>query len=84
MTLAEYFARPDTPMKESAVGVLMVRVVEKNPGISFEAARAEANNLLRQAAGRCHYRVFSVLSPSEKAEAESRTKMRFNSIRNAA
>ena len=83
MALDEYFARTDTPMKGSPVGDLMVRVIEKNPGISFEAARAEANNLLRQAAGRCHYRVSSVLSPSEKVEAETRTKMRFNSVRNA-
>jgi hypothetical protein len=83
MTLEEYFSQADAPGTESPVGTLIVRIIEKNPGISFEATRAEANNLLRQAAGRCHYRVSSVLSPSEKVEAETRTKMRFNSVRNA-
>jgi hypothetical protein len=84
MALDEYFARTDTPMKGSPVGDLMVRVIEKNPGIDFEAARADAHDLLGQAAGRKNYRVSPVLSPGEKAESEAKTKARFQSIRQAA
>jgi hypothetical protein len=42
MTLEEYFEQPDTPAAESPVGVLMVRIIAKNPGIDLEGARAEA------------------------------------------
>jgi hypothetical protein len=66
MTLEEYFSRADAPGTESPVGTLTVRIIEKIPDISFEAARAEAKNLLRQAAGRCHYRVSSVLSRAKR------------------
>jgi hypothetical protein len=84
MTLEEYFARGDAPGAESPVGTLIVRILEKNPGINFEAARTEAHVLLRQAAGRTIYRVSPVLSPGEKAESAAKTKARFQSIREAA
>jgi hypothetical protein len=84
MTVEEYFTRPDTPMAGSPVGVLMIRVVEKNPGIDFDSARVEAFDLLKQAAGRRHYRVPSVLSPTERAESEAKIKERFKTIRRAA
>jgi hypothetical protein len=67
MTLEGYFEQLDTPVAESPVGVLMVRIVAKNPGIDLEGARAEAYELLAQAAGRKRYQVPPVLSPEEKA-----------------
>jgi hypothetical protein len=69
MGAEEYFEQPDTPGENSPIGVLMVRVLEKNPGMSFEQARQEAHNLLTQAAGRKRYQVSAVLSPQEKAES---------------
>ena len=38
MTLSDYFAQSDTPPVNSPVGTLMVKVLEKYPGMSFENA----------------------------------------------
>jgi hypothetical protein len=68
----EYFERPDTPAANSPVGVLMVKIIGKNPGITFEGARAEANRLLDKAARAKVYRFPQVLSPEEQAETKAR------------
>lgn len=71
MTLPEYFKQPDTPHPRSPLGQLMARVIEKNPGMSFEEAREEARDLLKKAAGRRAYSIPRVLS-AEEQEAEKR------------
>jgi hypothetical protein len=68
--LKEYFQQSNTPAEFSPTGTLMVKVLAKNPGMAFDLARAEANNLLSQAAGRKHYSIPRVLSPSEKVESK--------------
>lgn len=83
-SLIEWFAMPDTPAVGSPVGKLMRTIVEKNPGISFEDARAEANALLEQAAGRKVYRTPPVLSPAEKEIARERLKAVFKTVERAA
>ena len=72
MTLEEYFEQPDTPSAGSPVGILMVRVLEKFPGISFEEARARANDLLHTVAGWKKYQMPKVLSTEEEAAEKSR------------
>ncbi len=51
-TFQVYFEQPDTPAAGSPVGVLMLRVLAKNPGMCFEEARTQAKSLPQQAAGR--------------------------------
>jgi hypothetical protein len=76
-TIQDYFARPDTPASGSPVGVLMVRVLEKNPGMTFEEARNESNALLDRAAGRKFYEIPRVLSQEERTrETERLRKLR--------
>jgi hypothetical protein len=81
MSIVGYFEQPDTPAARSPVGVLMLRIIAKNPGIDFESARTEAHNLLWQAAGRKRYVVPAVLSPQEKAESVARMRERFQAGR---
>jgi hypothetical protein len=69
--LEAYFVRPDTPMADSPVGLLMRRIVEKNPGIEFVDARANAHALLQRVAGRKRYRTPRVLSPEEQAQRDA-------------
>jgi hypothetical protein len=52
MSIERYFEQSDTPAAGSPVGVMMVRVLAKNPSMSFEDALAQAKSLPRQAAGR--------------------------------
>jgi hypothetical protein len=68
----EYFAQVDTPGKRSPVGVLMVKILAKNPGINFERARTEANGLLAKAAGRRVYRIPPVYRVEEQAERKAK------------
>jgi hypothetical protein len=75
--LSAWFAMPDTPAVGSPVGRLIQAIVEKNPGIGFEDARAEAHVLLGQAAGRTNYKMPPVLSPAEKEAARDRLKAAF-------
>jgi len=75
--LSAWFAKPDAPAAASPVGRLVQAIVEKNPGIGFEDARAEADALLWQAAGRKVYKVPPVLSPAEKEAARERLKAAF-------
>ncbi len=77
MTLEEYFALPDTPASGSPVGTLMVRVIEKNPGMGFVAARVQANALLQRAAGKKVYRVPMVLSVEGEQAQRERLRQRF-------
>ena len=76
MTLKEWFKEPDTPSENSPVGQMMVKVLEKYPNMTFEEARAEANSLLDQAAGRKNYRVPRVYTPEKKAARLSNFKER--------
>ena len=41
-TFQGYFEQPDTPAAGSPMGVLMLRILAKNPGIDFEEARVQA------------------------------------------
>jgi hypothetical protein len=83
-SMEEYFDQSDTPGENSPTGVLMVRVLAKNPGMSFEQARREVYDLLRQAAGRKRYQVPAVLSPQERAESSAGMTGRFRDTRKAA
>jgi hypothetical protein len=65
MTLTDYFAKPDTPAANSPVGTIMVKVLEKYPGLSLEAARVQANAMLDKAAGRFKYKMPRVYGPEE-------------------
>ena len=72
--LEQYFSLPDTPAHCSPVGKLMVRVLEKNPAMTFEDARRESRRLLDIAAGRKHYSIPDVLSLEERATLTARFK----------
>jgi len=81
MTLQGYFALPDTPAASSPVGVLMGRILEKDPGIGFEVARTHANALLDRAAGKKVYRVPKVLSAAEELAQRERLLRRFRPVK---
>ena len=55
MTLDEYFQMRDTPMKQSPVGLLMQRILEETPDLSFEDARRLAQTQLVKASGKRNY-----------------------------
>jgi hypothetical protein len=74
MTLFDYFAKPDTPAANSTVGTLMVKILEKYPGMSFEAARAKAHCLILESAGKKRFNLPRVLSEAELAEQKERLK----------
>jgi hypothetical protein len=80
MTLQDYFAMPDTPAAGSPVGTLMARIVERNPAIGFEAARAQANALLDRAAGKKVYRMPPILSVQEEQAQNERLRQRFRPV----
>jgi hypothetical protein len=67
MTIDTYFNQTDTPAKNSPVGVLLVKVLAKNPHMGFEEAREEALRLLDKVACRRVYATPRVYSPEEKA-----------------
>ena len=83
MTLQGYFALPDTPAAGSPVGVVMVRILEKDPGIGFEEARTQANVLLDRAAGKKVYRMPRILSVEEEQAQNERLKQRFRPVKEA-
>lgn len=83
-TLQEYFERRDTPAAGSPVGALMVKVLAKNPGMSFEAARSQAHELQQRAAGSKAYRFPRVLSPEEQALQREHLRARFSALPMAA
>ena len=82
--LQQYFARPDTPAASSPVGALMLRVLEKNPEMGFDEARAQANALLDKAAGKWRYRVPTVHSPEEMEKRRESLRGAFKPLANAA
>jgi hypothetical protein len=76
-TLSQYFERHDTPMADSPVGRTMAKILAKYPEWAFDAARAEAQFLLADAANRRRYVAPAVLSVQEKAAQAAATKARF-------
>lgn len=58
-TLDEYFNQTDTPSRNSPVGRLIQRIVEDDPTVNFETARAQANECLLSSSGKKVYRVFT-------------------------
>ena len=83
-TLEQYFARPDTPMAGSPVGVLMVRILAKNPGMEYENARSKAHSLLALAAKSKRYRTPRVYSPEEEIASKARLAKAFRRVPAAA
>jgi hypothetical protein len=82
--LEQYFDRTDTPAQGSPVGALVVKVIEKNPGISFEEARTQANALLDKAAGKWRYRLPTVYSPEQMENRRESLRKAFNPLAKAA
>jgi hypothetical protein len=78
MLLETYFAQSDKPSKNSPVGVLMVRVLAKNPGMDFEQARQEAYSLLDRASRRRVYNVPAVYSVEEEVARKAKMLARFS------
>jgi hypothetical protein len=74
MDIHDYFALPHTPAEHSPVGELMVKVLDKNPGIGFEEARAETNRLIQRAAGRKVFSISKILTPERRAKEQMRLK----------
>jgi hypothetical protein len=74
MTLFDYFARPETPAANSPVGTIMVKVLEKYPGMSFEDARAKANALMQESARKKRFNLPRILSEAELVEQKERLK----------
>ncbi len=84
MNLRDYFARPDAPSAESAVGIIMVKVLGKYPELDFDAARVRSHELLAVAAKGKTYRVPRVLSAAEIAERGERLRKAFGRVQKAA
>jgi hypothetical protein len=81
MNIKAYFEQDNTPDEHSPVGMLMVRVLAKNEGMTFEQARGEANRLLDRAAGRERYSIPRVLSVAEQASLTEKTRAYFSKSR---
>jgi hypothetical protein len=73
------------PDKNSPCGLLMKKIMEKCPSISFDEARREAHRLLEIAAGRRNYRVPAPQTPEERATEKARLRTAFGkSVKDAA
>ena len=83
MDIKAYFAQEHTPGENSPVGLLVVKVLAKNPGVTFEQARQEANTLLDKAAAGRVYRTPRVFSTQEKAAHQTRLRAVFGQSRTA-
>ena len=59
----------------------MVRLIEKNPGMGFVAAREQANTLLLRAAGKRVYRMPVVLSAEGEQAQKERLQQRFGPVK---
>lgn len=81
MNINDYFEQQDTPSKHSPVGALMVKVLAKNPGMTLEGARQEANRLLDRAAGCKKYVTPTAYSPAEQAARLEKTRAYFSKSR---
>ncbi len=82
--LTEYFERPDTPMANSPVGKVMIQLVEKRPGITFDECYEEAKRLLAVAAGRKRYLAPHVLTVEQEAEAKRKHQEWLKTLQNVA
>src|SRR5215472_7962586 len=71
-TPEQHFSRRDTPSRYSPTGNTMVRILAKYPEMSFDEARAKANELLADAAKARIYRGPIVRSEAELAKAKER------------
>jgi hypothetical protein len=80
----DYFARSDSPQLQSPVGTLMLKILEKYPGLGFDAARAKAKELLAVSAKGKVYRSPRVFSADELAERAERLKTAFSKSAAAA
>ena len=80
-TVAEYFARPDSPQPNPPVGTLMLKVLEKYPDMGLEAARAKANELLAISAKGKVYRTRAFSRPSNLSSDPNGSKRHFGSLR---
>jgi hypothetical protein len=76
-TLEQYFSRRDTPSPNSPTGNTIRRILAKFPEMSFDDARAKANEPLREAAGRRRYQAPTVLSADEQRTRLERLNKRF-------
>jgi|HubBroStandDraft_6_1064221.scaffolds.fasta_scaffold618714_2 hypothetical protein len=85
--IEQYFKQTDSPSADSPVGLVMHRVLVKFPGITFQAAREKAHQLLDDAAKRKVFRVL-VFSEAETAEKQIRLasywKRRSETVKDAA
>lgn len=79
MSIHEYFEQSDTPAENSPMGVVMVRLLAKDPGMNLEQAHAKANELLKQAAGKRFYRVPPVLTEEEQEARRRALRAHFRS-----
>jgi hypothetical protein len=68
-TIDQYFQVQDTPSKQSPVGLLMQRILEETPDLSFEDARKLAQTQLVKAGGRRVYRVTTPAQDRQSAES---------------
>ena len=84
METETYLNRADPPATNGPLGVVLSRVVAKNPGIDFEDARAEARRLLDRAAAKKNYSLPRVLSAEERATKQARLKSVFRTIKEVA
>lgn len=82
-TVDEYFALTHTPAAQSLIGRLMVTILAKFPGITFDDARTKANELQQQAAGKYRYVTPRVLSAQEQATKTEATRAYFAESRTA-
>jgi hypothetical protein len=67
MDTEAYFAQRDTPAADSPVARVMMRVLEKFPGITLPDAREKAHELLSDAASKRILKTPRVLSVEEQA-----------------
>jgi len=84
MRLFDYFAKPETPATNSPVGTIMVKVLQKYPGMTFEDARDKANAMLVKAAGRFNYKMPRVYSPEETDKRRESLRRSFQPVVRAA
>jgi hypothetical protein len=82
--MQEYFGRTDTPAASSPVGSLVVRIMNKNPGMDFEEARSQANALQQKAAGKWKYQMPRVWSEAEQAKRREDMRNAFRPLAKAA
>jgi hypothetical protein len=75
--LEAYFAQTDTPAANSPIGKIMVKVLEKFPTLNFEQARAKANELQTEAAGKRKYVAPAVLTDEEQEARRKAVRARF-------